>query len=94
VYEVMRRGGNNRVVASTSKSEKEEGWSSVWLTVCCRRYERWKFSKSFHCRHHHHTKECRHWRCQEWETLPCGSGGFRKGNLPINPFRNQGEIHT
>jgi kinesin family protein 5 len=25
VYEVMRRGGNNRVVASTSKSEKEEG---------------------------------------------------------------------
>lgn len=89
VYEVMRRGGNNRVVAYTSKFGVRIIHPYHLLTSCLYlfRHECRKFKKSFHFRHHHHAKECRHRCCKEWQTLLGRFGGFRKGKKKKKTFR-------
>lgn len=93
VYEVMRRGSNNRVVAYTSK------WCLFFFSCDLRffltfrtafnRHERRELQKSLYRHVHHHPKE-RRYRCsQKWKTLPCRFGRFREGKPNKNTQREK-----
>lgn len=75
IHEVMRRGGNSRMVAYTSKS------SIYCVALSCRstdfcthnrlldyfdRHERREFSFALHFCRHNLAKELGGWECQEW----------------------------
>lgn len=105
IHEVMRNGGNNRMVAYTSRFifvllvDHFKAQHNDMLVFLCflilivpfeHRHERGEFAITFHLRCHNLTEELGWWKRQERKTVPSRSGWFGKGRQDRSLWSNTG----